>query len=107
MLCCQSDCNYNLCEPQREQIVMKKWPCFHCILNRAIDKLYTLVFVVYFLNTVRLKAHVSFTTDLNLALQFRGDSGMVIGLNVKRVLPVHSIDYGLYARDVSCMHFMS
>ena len=33
---------------------------------------------------VHLKTNVSFTTDLKVAKEFRGSSGMIIGLNMKR-----------------------
>ena len=48
---------------------------------------------------VCLKTNVSFTTDLNVAKQFRGASGMIIGLNIKRS---YAATVGLFkACDVS------
>ena len=37
-----------------------------------------------FIQHTRLHTNASFSTDLNVALKFRGDSGMIIGMNMKR-----------------------
>ena len=102
LLYCDGECNYNLCKTQREHKVMQKWPYFHCILNSAIEKLsefethyehlYTGICGV-FLETsnqskmIYFQSNVSFSTDLNIALQFPGDSGIMIGLNMQRIFP--------------------
>ena len=99
MLCCDGECNHDLRKSQRSYTVMKKWPYFHCILNMAIktlskfeihyEHIYTGICGVFFetnneVTHVGFQKNVSFSTDLNVALQYRGDSGMVIGVNVKR-----------------------
>lgn len=119
MLYCNGECNYNLSESQRYDKVMEKWPYFHCLLNNAIEVLskfeihneniYTGVCGVFFesnkeFKEVRLKTNVSFSTDLNQALKFRGDSGMVIGMSVKRIFNRPDITFarpGFTACDVS------
>ena len=117
MLYCDGECNYNLCQSQRSCKVTQKWPYFHCILNAAIRKLsqfeihyehiYTGVCSVFFethneFQEVYLQTNVSFTTDLNVALQFRGDTGMIIGLNIQRILNHGQLlEGGFAACDVS------
>ena len=99
MLYCDGECNHDLSKSQRSHTAMKKWPYFHCMLNCAIktlskfeihyEHIYTGICGVFFemnneVKLVRFHTNVSFSTDLNVALQFRGDSGMVIGMNMKR-----------------------
>ena len=48
--------------------------------------------------------NVGFTTDLNLALQFRGDSGVVIGQNMKRIYNERSSSLDFVACDVSWIY---
>ena len=55
--------------------------------------MYTGVCGVFFqsnneITKVDFQTNVSFSTDLNVALEFRGESGIVIGLNLKRVINV-------------------
>ena len=100
ILYCDGDCNYDLCKTQREYTVTKKWPYFHYILNDAINKLsqfethyehiYTGVCGVFLESKIEsqsayFQSNVSFSTDLNIALQFHGDSGIIIGLNMQRI----------------------
>ena len=95
---------------------MQKWPYFHCILNHAIQNLsqleihyehiYTGVCGVFFecnseATDVHFQTNVCFTTDLNIALQFRGDTGMVIGLNMKRIFKYPFEVQNFIACDVS------
>ena len=103
ILYCIDRCNHNLCQSQRDGNVDEKWPMFDFLLNRAIrllsqfeehwENIYTGVCGVFYKfsnnnnkisDVVYLKTNVSFTTDLNVAKQFRGASGMIIGLNMKR-----------------------
>ena len=118
ILYCRYKCNHNLCLSQRSHQVMKKWPYFHCILNYAIvalsqfeihyEHMYTGICGVFFQSNneakqVFFQTNVSFSTDLNVALEFRGDSGMVIGLNVKRILNIPLPATGFICCDVSWM----
>ena len=102
ILYCNGDCNYDLCLSQRNNTCDKKWPMFDYLLNDAInilsrfeehwENIYTGVCGIFYKFTndycirdiVFCKANVSFTTDLQIAKQFRGSSGMIIGLNLKR-----------------------
>ena len=116
MLYCDGECNYDLCKVQRKHQVMQKWPYFHCTLNTAIEMLskfeihyehiYSGVCGVQLKTTedvmcVHFQTNVSFSTDLNVALQFRGDSGMVIGLNMKRIVNLPLDGAPFRACDVS------
>ena len=121
MLYCSGQCNYDLSKSQRAHTVMKKWPYFHSILNVAIKKLskfeihyehmYTGICGVFFETTdeakiVHLQTNVSFTTNLNVALEFRGDSGIVIGLNMKRIFNNPAGFLGFIACDVSWISYL-
>ena len=116
MLYCDGECNYDLCKSQRSHTVMKKWPYFHCLLNWAIktlapfeihyEHLYTGICGVSLqinqaMQQARFQTNVSFSTDLNVALQFRGDSGMVIGMNIKRIYNNPLTNFDFDACDVS------
>ena len=116
ILYCDGQCNYDLCITQREQTAMKKWPYFHCFLNKAIrtlsefeihyEHIYTGICGVFFqtnneVKHARFNTNVSFSTKLNVALEFRGDSGMVIGMNMKRIFNTPSMPGGFVACDVS------
>ena len=50
-------------------------------------------------DVVYCKTNVSFTTDLEIAKQFRGSSGMIIGLNLKRSFA--AVEKRFHACDVS------
>ena len=126
ILYCNDSCNYDLCQSQRDGNVDQKWPVFDFLLNLAVESLspfeehweniYTGVCGVFykfsnnnanknendykkFRDIVYFKTNVSFTTDLNVAKQFRGSSGMIIGMNMKRS---YAATLGLFkACDVS------
>ena len=117
ILYCNGDCNYNLSETQRDGSFKHKWAIFDSLLNHAIgilsnfeehwENIYTGVCNVFYKFTnkyemrdiVYLTTNVSFTTDLKVAKQFRGSSGMIIGLNMKRSYAA-TVD-GFRACDVS------
>ena len=96
--------------------MLKKWPLFDCLVNAAITQLskfeehweniYSGICGVFYkfrnensdsdyksntYNEIRdvvyCTTNVSFTTDLNIAKEFRGSSGMIIGMNMKRSCP--------------------
>ena len=118
ILYCDGECNHSLCQSQRDGTVNSKWQCFHVALHEAIDKIrkyeihdeniYTgLAGIFLDVNqlyctglgnlTFNFKTYVSFTRDLRVATEFRGDEGLIIGINLYRALR------GDYARacDVS------
>ena len=116
MLYCDGECNYDLCKSQRSHTVIQKWPYFHFLLNRAIERLsqfeihyehiYTGVCGVHLeisndVQFVHFQTNVSFSTDFDVALQFRGDSGVIIGLNMKRIVNKPSVGTSFQACDVS------
>ena len=126
ILYCDGQCNYALSESQRNGTCDVKWPVFDCLLNLTIyhlsqfeehwENIYTGLCGVFHkfnnnntnnnssynyknVDVVHLTTNVSFTTDLNIAKQFRGSSGMIIGLNMKRS---YAATLGLFhAIDVS------
>ena len=116
MLYCDGECNYDLGKSQRSHTVMKKWPYFHCLLHEAIktlspfeihyEHIYSGICGVSFqidneAKHATFKTNVSFSTDLNVALQFRGHSGMVIGMNMKRIVTNEVCTESVDACDVS------
>ena len=103
VLYCNGKCNYDLSLSQRDGSYSKKWPMFDCLLNYAIARLsqfeehweniYSGICNVfyqfkddnkYLRQIIYFTTNVSFTTDLQKAKEFRGRSGMIIGLNIKR-----------------------
>ena len=116
MLYCDGNCSHDLCISQRSNTVMKKWPYFHCLLDFAITRLsqfevhyehiYTGICGVFVqINEESQEAifhtNVSFSTDLNVALEFRGDRGMVIGANIKRIVNNIREMHNFHVCDVS------
>ena len=116
ILYCNGECNYDLCLTQRsgDDKIQKKWPLFDCLVNRSIvilsefeehwENIYSGISGVFYkFNQIRdivyLTTNVSFTTDLKVAKQFRGSSGMIIGLNMKRSYAVATNSF--HACDVS------
>ena len=111
LLYCNGDCNYDLCLSQRNGNYQKKWPMFDAFVNGAIyilsqfedhrENIYSGICGVFYKfkqqmddnftfkpsyihDRIYFTTNVSFTTDLQIAKQFRGSSGMIIGLNMKR-----------------------
>ena len=106
MLYCNGDCNYDLCLSQRDGSYKTKWPIFDALVNHAIEilsqfeehweNIYSGICGVFYefkqekindyctFDRIYFTTNVSFTTDLEIAKQFRGSSGMIIGLNMKR-----------------------
>ena len=102
VLYCNGDCSYDLCLSQRNSTYLKKWPMFDCFLNLAIytlsqfeehwENIYSGICNVfyqfkdskYLRESIYFRTNVSFTTDLKIAKQFRGSTGMIIGLNIQR-----------------------
>lgn len=95
------DCSYDLCESQRNGDHVKKWPFFHYYLNESIailsryethfENIYTGVCNAKLdiskagkTGWIAFSTNVSFTSDLNIALQFRGSEGLIFGLNMRR-----------------------
>ena len=119
ILYCNGDCNYDLCESQRSNNAMKKWPYLHCILNETIKKLsqfevhyeniYTGICGIFYelnnhMRMVCFKSNVSFTTDLNVAKQFRSNDGIIIGTNIQKICSnpcINNCYNGIMACDVS------
>ena len=120
VLYCDGDCNYDLCLTQRNGDNIKKWPIFDCLVNAAIDLLsrfeehwqniYSGICGVAYqfvtkpnqpniVNVLHLRTNVSFSSDINVAKEFRAASGMIIGLNMKRSISVAKGSF--YACDVS------
>ena len=101
ILYCNGECNYDLSKSQRQGKVSQKWRYFDYFLNISIEKLhnhekhneniYTGVcgVAVDFTDiekrkTVSFKSNVSFSTDLKIAQEFKGDEGIILGLNMQR-----------------------
>ena len=102
VLYCNGDSNYDLCLSQRDGSCKIKWAMFDSLLNYAIsilsqfeehwENIYSGICGIFYKfrnryeirDIVHLKTNVSFTTDLKVAKEFRGSSGMIIGLNMKR-----------------------
>ena len=118
LLYCDGDCNYDLCKSQRKgkDFVTKKWPYLDYSLNKAItilnyfekheENIYTGLCNVYHefkkdepANELFFTSNVSFSTSLQVAKQFRGDEGLIIGLNMERSLA--TLQGGFTACDVS------
>ena len=101
ILYCIDHCNHDLTSSQRDGSYQTKWPVFDCLLNFAIEilsqfeqhweNIYTGICGAFYKfqnknmrDIVYLTTNVSFTSDLNVAKQFRSAAGMIIGLNMKR-----------------------
>ena len=100
LLYCNGECNHDLCLPQRDATYLTKWKIFDCLVDKGIQRLATfekhyeniyagICDVFYkFRNdgndVVHFTTTVTFTRDLNVAKNFRGSSGMIIGLNLQR-----------------------
>ena len=103
LLYCNGKCNRYLCESQRDRTYHLKWRYFDTFLNQAIRALSG--DEVHFENlysglcNVRLdikklcldaqgimmfKTNVSFSSNVNVAKEFRGAEGMILGLNMSR-----------------------
>ena len=122
LLYCNGDCDYDLCQSQRNGTVGDKWFIFDWILNFTIwhlnrfeihnENIYTGFFGVILdikklylkrdSQVLMFKTNVTFTRDLDVAKQFRGSNGMIIGINMKTnenfLFPK---DYKLCCCDVS------
>ena len=110
MLClilyCNGMCNHSLCQSQRDGSVLKKWPLFDVGVHTAIgslsdyeihdENIYTGIAGVFLdINklytdgdksvVLQFKSNVSFTRDLNVARQFRGSDGLILGVNLHRL----------------------
>ena len=105
ILYCNGECNHNVCQSQRDDTYKVKWQCFDVALNEAIVKLgkfenhceniysglagvfldadqvysHTLAAYGFF-----FKTNVSFSRDLRVAKQFRGNEGSILSLNLER-----------------------
>ena len=94
------DCSYNLCLSQRDGSFEKKWFHFDNCVNSAIHMLskfeashgtiYTGLCDISIGSDKRklkqivgFKTNVSFTTDYEVAEEFRGSNGMIMGINMK------------------------
>ena len=89
-----------LCRSQINETYNNKWTYFDLLVDMSIiqlsefedhwENIYTGICNVLYQfkndhhDKVMLKTHVSFTTSLDVAKEFRGDEGMIIGMNVKR-----------------------
>ena len=128
ILYCDGQCNYDLSICQRDGTFSQKWPTFDALLNDAImhlsayeahhENIYTglsgVLLDIYQLykqwmftgaisNPVLFfKSNVSFTRDLNVAYQFRGAEGIILGINPKQLSEdaVHGHD-DIFLCDVS------
>ena len=103
ILYCNGDCNYDLTLCQRNGSYDKKWAMFDSAVCSAIEvlskfeehweNLYSGACDVFYrfkdndkiCDKVYFTTNVSFTTDLQIAKQFRGSTGMIVGLNIKRL----------------------
>ena len=102
ILYCDGDCNYDLSKSQRNGIANQKWPYFDSFLNLAIrclsyfeehqENIYTGICNVYYefkdkeKNLMYFTSNISFTASLTVAQEFRGNEGLIIGLNPSRSL---------------------
>ena len=103
LLYCNGSCNYDLCKSQIDGSYQTKWQCFDGFLNLAIaalgagemhyENLYSglcnvkLDIKKLYLNTqnnLKFKTTVSFSSDINVAKEFRGAEGIILGLNMSR-----------------------
>ena len=123
ILYCNGDCNHSLCQSQRDGTFKTKWPCFNAALDRAIyilgnyevhdENLYTGLAGVFWdtnqLYTnglagfgIRFKTNVSFSRDLKVAREFRGNEGLILGINIHRAsIDIMGKTLNGYACDVS------
>ena len=99
ILYCNGGCNYDLSRCQRNNQCNRKWPFFDSYLNTAIqtlshfeqhqENIYTGLCNVYYkfrdkIDVLYFKTNVSFTSNLTVAKEFRGNEGLIIGLNMSR-----------------------
>ena len=108
LLYCNGECNHDLCKSQINGTYQTKWPYFDGFLNFAIsalgaaevhfENLYSglcnvaLDIKSLYLNTygiLTFKTNVSFSSDVNVAKEFRGAEGMILGLNMSRDFGYH------------------
>ena len=103
ILYCNGTCNHNLCQSQRDDTHQIKWPCFEYglfISIRALatyeihdENIYTgLSGVLLDVNelycqgvgslALNFKTNVSFSRDYRVAREFRGNEGLIIGVNL-------------------------
>ena len=105
MLYCNGNCDGSLSTCQRNETYKFKWPVFDSLLNLAIEHLssyeihhnniYTgLTGVLLDIKKLYLecggmelmfKTNVSFSTDLDVAIRFRGSNGIIIGVNMQKI----------------------
>ena len=106
ILYCNGECNHSLCQAQRDGTSKSKWIFFDIGLDQAIDLLakheihdeniYTGLAGIFLdvselyclgpaANALEFKTNVSFSRDLRVAREFRGDEGLMIGINLQRV----------------------
>ena len=105
ILYCNGVCNYNLSMCQRDGTYVQKWVTFDTLLNDAIlqlsryeshnENIYTGlagvsvdIYRLYrqgmFSNFLFFKSNVSGTRSIKVAYQFRGDEGVILGINLKQ-----------------------
>ena len=99
MLYCDGKCNYDLSRCQRDGSYFHKWPYLNAFLNHAIfqankhekhrEKIYSgYCGVKLAANSIGcdkilcLVTNTSFSSDLNVAKQFCGADGMILGINM-------------------------
>ena len=120
LLYCNGNCNHSLCKSQLDGTFQTKWKYFDGFLNLAIcalsveeihyENLYSgLCNVGFDINKLYLdgetrllfKTNVSFTDDINVAKEFRGAEGMLLGLNMSRRDMLCYYNSQFWACDVS------
>ena len=103
ILYCNGKCNHNLCQSQRDGTHQTKWPFFDGFLCYSIyvlgkfeihdENLYTgLAGVLWDVNelycqglgssALYFQTNMSFSRDLKVAREFRGNEGLIIGVNL-------------------------
>ena len=123
ILYCNGTVDGNLSSCQRDGTYIKKWPMFDSLLNSGIIELskyeihdeniysglngalldfYQLYRQANFSCLLHFKSNVSFTKDLNVAYQFRGAEGMVLGINLKQSLEEDIFGHGIKSRISAC-----
>ena len=123
ILYCNGECNHHLAKCQRDDTYIQKWPIFDTVLNWAIvslsnfesheENIYTGlsgvlldIYQIYkqgrYSYFLYFKSNISFTRDLNVAYEFRGYEGLILGLNIKQCCEEDI--WGFLTKDTAIPH---